>query len=92
MKKAKIMLLSIAILAVVGGALAFKAEKFNLVYCYDSQNTPPNAMSTTLPQFCQSEKRTTTMPNGAFLSYATTKPPGGCPAITKCPAVHPVIE
>jgi hypothetical protein len=35
MKKAKIMLLSVAVVAVVGGALAFKANsKFNRAYCY----------------------------------------------------------
>jgi hypothetical protein len=30
MKRAKIMLMAIAVLAIVGGALAFKAKKFNM--------------------------------------------------------------
>jgi hypothetical protein len=33
MKKVKIMLLSLAVLAVVGGALAFKAKNFSQLYC-----------------------------------------------------------
>jgi len=39
MKKAKIMLLSIALVAVVGGALAFKA-KGTLKYCYTFATQP----------------------------------------------------
>ncbi len=40
MKKAKIMLTAITLLAVVGGALAFKASNFNgfKVWCKDSSN------------------------------------------------------
>jgi hypothetical protein len=33
MKKAKIMLIAIAVLATVGGALAFKASKISTTYC-----------------------------------------------------------
>jgi len=33
MKKAKIMLTAITVLAIVGGALAFKAKKFDTNYC-----------------------------------------------------------
>lgn len=33
MKKIKIMLSAIAVLAIVGGALAFKAQKFGTAYC-----------------------------------------------------------
>jgi len=37
MKKAKIMLLSLAVIAVVSGALAFKAKKFSRTfYCYNN--------------------------------------------------------
>jgi hypothetical protein len=36
MKRAKIMLLTIAIIATVGGALAFKAQKFGLFEMYTS--------------------------------------------------------
>jgi len=43
MKKAKIMLLAIAVLATVGGAVAFKVQKFGeSKYCYViSEDTPP---------------------------------------------------
>ncbi len=34
MQKVKIMLSAITVLAVVGGALAFKAKTFGAVYCY----------------------------------------------------------
>jgi len=33
MKKAKIMLIAIAVLTILGGALAFKAKKFDQDYC-----------------------------------------------------------
>lgn len=41
MKRAKIMLIAIAAVAAVGGALAFKAQKFNLqnVYCKNAAGT-----------------------------------------------------
>jgi hypothetical protein len=42
MKKAKIMLVAIAVLATVGGALAFKAAKFGVhKYCYLTTNSQP---------------------------------------------------
>jgi hypothetical protein len=40
MKRVKIMLTAIAVLAVVGGALAFKAKKFtSTIYCSDNTTT-----------------------------------------------------
>lgn len=42
MKKAKIMLIAIAVLATVGGALAFKAQKFTTTkYCTTDSNPNP---------------------------------------------------
>lgn len=42
MKKAKIMLIAIAVLATVGGALAFKAQKFVATkYCTTDSNPNP---------------------------------------------------
>jgi prolipoprotein diacylglyceryltransferase len=38
MKKIKIMLTAVAVFAVVGGALAFKAEKFVTLYLYTKLN------------------------------------------------------
>lgn len=63
MKKAKIMLLAIAIIATVGGVLAFKAQKFadRNVYCatfkegggitcaLTSYKTTPDLIPTTIP-------------------------------------------
>jgi len=46
MKKAKIVLTAIAILAVAGGALAFKAKKFTGGTYYVSAQTTPHATST----------------------------------------------
>ncbi len=47
MKKVKFMLMAIAIIAVVGGALAFKAsEKYNLQYCTTTVE------GDICPQFC----------------------------------------
>ena len=39
MKKIKIMLAAIAVVAVVGGALAFKAKKQSRIYCSDANTT-----------------------------------------------------
>ena len=46
MKKAKIMLMAIAVLAVVGGALAFKTAKFHVRNVFA---TTPNGVCTTAP-------------------------------------------
>ena len=43
MKKAKIMLSAIAVFAIVGGALAFKAQKFGAANIYCAQNCPSNS-------------------------------------------------
>lgn len=46
MKKIKIMLMSVLVLAVVGGALAFKAKKFDVLYC--SKDVTPPAIGQTI--------------------------------------------
>jgi hypothetical protein len=65
MKKAKIMLLSVGVVAVVGGALAFKAKKFNGEYfcaavstakagsalCTDNQNDAYTTVAGANPSF-----------------------------------------
>lgn len=51
MKKAKIMLLTIAVLATVGGALAFKAKAFGTKdYCYSITNVQPPVGDCTIPK------------------------------------------
>jgi len=50
MKKVKIMLTAITVMAVVGGALAFKANKFNTkLYC--TSQAAPNACTITKDGF-----------------------------------------
>lgn len=49
MKRAKMMLLAIAVLATVGGALAFKAQKLGSTkYCYLTTDSQPNKIDCTL--------------------------------------------
>jgi hypothetical protein len=67
MKKAKIMLSALAVVAVVGGALAFKATKFNgTFYC-----------STTKTVTCPTSSIYTTSPVGRtlFCSFTTAASP-----------------
>jgi hypothetical protein len=48
MKKAKVMLLTIAVLATVGTALAFKVQKFgSTTYCYIEATSQPKAADCT---------------------------------------------
>lgn len=75
MKKAKLMLSAIAVLAVVGGAFAFKANRTeNLFY---KTNAAGNCLSTTFPL------RTTAVVNGQAgeiqTTYFTTTVLGACP-------------
>jgi len=71
MKKLKIMLLSLALFAVVGGALAFKA-KFQKAYC-----TAPVQANGTCGIACDAFTRSTTI--DATESFCTTTPfQGGC--------------
>jgi hypothetical protein len=60
MKKVKIMLMSLAVLAVVGAGLAFKAKTFS-----------GDLKCSTEPDFCTLETFTTNVPIGEF-SYCTT--------------------
>jgi hypothetical protein len=62
MKKVKIMLTAVAILAVVGGALAFKAQKFGLAIYYKTLDTDPTC---TIPAFTTLQNKPHILP-GAF--------------------------
>lgn len=67
MKKVKIMLFSLALLAVVGAALAFKA-KFNTAYCISTYDPlQPNA-----PATCSTLFTTSTTFNGITTYWTTT--------------------
>ncbi|MCS3801039.1 hypothetical protein [Niastella sp. OAS944] len=71
MKKAKVILTTLLVLAVVGGGLAFKAKL--PVYCLFKLNNPVGAI--TCPRVAIIE---TTLP-GAATSWATTRPVLACP-------------
>jgi hypothetical protein len=72
MKKVKIMLMSIAVLAVVGGALAFKAKKFSVAYCHGTTSTLltseviPATTTTTDPLIASTWVRSTDASGGAI--------------------------
>jgi hypothetical protein len=68
MKKLKYMLLSLALIAVVGGALAFKA-KFSTTYCTAPVNTDGSC-----PAACPAFTANSTIAN-AITSFCTTVPP-----------------
>jgi hypothetical protein len=91
MKKAKIMLMSTVVLAVVGGALAFKAKAVDKTFCIQPEVTPVNAQSTTLPEFCN-EPIAESKIDGSALFYATTAPDPECALVTSCPAIPLVHE
>lgn len=86
MKRAKVMLLSIAVLATVGGALAFKAKKYGETkYCYlVAENQPSAGQCTSTIQNATAVARTT----GSKLFYTVTSDLTKCNESTlNCPNV-----
>ncbi|MCS3801049.1 hypothetical protein [Niastella sp. OAS944] len=77
MKRAKVILTSLVVLAVVGGALAFKAK--SPVYCLYTTNT---TTAFTCPKVATIE---TTIPGTKF-QFATTRP------ILNCPTAVPATD
>jgi hypothetical protein len=75
MKKVRIMLAAIAVLGVVGGALAFKANRSPNAYCYGPINT--TVCTTSAPAGF-------TARDGAAIHYVTTVAPASCNGFTKC--------
>ncbi|MCS3801112.1 hypothetical protein [Niastella sp. OAS944] len=71
MKRAKVILTSLVVLAVVGGALAFKAK--NPLYCLYNTNVPGGAV--TCPKV---ETIESTQP-GVNVKWATIRPIINCP-------------
>jgi hypothetical protein len=90
MKKAKVMLLSVAILAVVAGALAFKSNKvFGFRYCYTTLTTiDPNAPAQPCTLVTVLSKKD---PNATQFFYAKIKPTGTCASET-CPPLSIIPE
>lgn len=82
MKKLKVMLLSFAVIAVVGGALAFKT-KYSVSYCTAATvaGNPPTCPAH-CPTLIESQKIVST---GTFVCTAA-EPLGGCTTTTNCVA------
>lgn len=84
MKKAKIMLLAIAVCATVGTALAFKVKSFgNTTYCYVTTESEP-AVGECLSVTTNSEALPWT--SGAKIFY-TTKPSDKACSQVVCPLI-----
>ncbi len=98
MKKAKIMLMTLAVFAVLGAALAFKAKTFNAAFCTKTFVAGGPATS-----ICD---LTTTLPNRVVVAgtptiYATSLDKDGDPITTTtqceeaqlpCPAVRLIAD
>jgi len=89
MKKAKIMLLSVAVVAVVGGIFAFKAARIQR-YCV-SQVAAPAVGLVTLPAFCNLNVASTTQ-DGVNISYEFPTVGFDCVNIPQCKSVKLVHE
>ncbi|MBO9570839.1 MAG: hypothetical protein J7497_01305 [Chitinophagaceae bacterium] len=85
MKKVKIMLMAIAIFAVTGAALAFKASKtYNAPICYTTNENLvscpllrcPNEIQTTSEEINPIETVCTTIPQGEFDCLVAPDGPG----------------
>jgi hypothetical protein len=77
MKKAKVMLMSIAVLAIVGGALAFKAKTYGIEdYCFTT--------TTAAGALCVSSALQSTINPILVGKYITTEAPENCSAGVAC--------
>lgn len=85
MKRAKIMLLAIAVIATVGGVLAFKAQKFGSANVYCTSTCPAASKVLFTTGFIQAAA-TTTEPCGNAPFY-TSAPGVACTTITTTPTV-----
>lgn len=77
MKRAKVMLIAIAVLATVGGTLAFKASKFNL-----SRYCTTNVQGAACVNF--TEAKTINSGTAAFTVYYTTTNTNSCASALAC--------
>ena len=97
MKRIKIMLMGVVVLAAVGGALAFNAKKFSVNYCIDSIRTPVNLLSTTGANNCNFlvETSTTVQLPSIDIKYITPAVDGKCTFTAgdpACPAFYRTEE
>jgi hypothetical protein len=79
MKRVKFMLTAITVFAVVGGALAFKAQKFNSV-CYYESNSPAQIC----PLLTEDAFIKTTAQDSELYATTAFKVAGQCP-VRSCP-------
>ena len=87
MKKVKLMLLSLSILAVVGGALAFTAKKSGTLYC--TADTILVDGVTTCPEFCPTQARLQTQ-TGSNVCTTTANATGSpCSSSKLCFTTNP---
>jgi hypothetical protein len=77
MKRAKIMLMAIALVGIVGGALAFKASKISVTSFYCS-TTAPGGPTLCLPGHYSTAVNGNPIPVTLYLTKVTTT--GSCPA------------
>ncbi|OQP48046.1 hypothetical protein A4H97_29870 [Niastella yeongjuensis] len=98
MKRIRIMLMSMVVLAAVGGALAFNAKKNIRTFCTDPNpaHIPGNLASITAANNCNALvlTSTTVQPNPAGLKYITPTVLQVCqfPANANCPAFYSIGE
>lgn len=85
MKKAKLMLLSIAVIAIVGGALAFRVEKTGSSrYCYVTTDTQPAIGSC---EFWVTNRQARPLLSGEnHIFYTTTQNVNAC-SQAECPNI-----
>jgi hypothetical protein len=85
MEKVRIMLAAIAVLGVVGGALAFKTKRSSGAYCYGPCPTRICTTGTPLGYTAQA---------GEIICYTSTFNTAACPGFTKCitPALTIIAE
>ncbi|NII25841.1 hypothetical protein HB364_12150 [Pseudoflavitalea sp. X16] len=84
MKRIKFMLLSLSLVAVVGGALAFKA-KYTTAYCVAA--LPAVGTCGQANKFCPNKiDFQTTTETGDFVCTTTPDAAGNCPANLRCAA------
>jgi hypothetical protein len=92
MKRAKIMLVAIAVLATVGGALAFKAQKFGSTkYCYTITDDPKTGTGA-CPEFTADSKITAIGAIDIWYTTTTGNSQTECAQVTQCPLLGHNIE
>lgn len=89
MKRVKVMLSAILVMAIVAGAFAFKAKSFNVCAYYTTLNA--TTTKTVCPLVAEGDFNTAA---GQAIDYATTlqKPIGGCLSQADCIKTRVTVE